>query len=106
MSDYKSMVQNEAKEFTKSGLPSFVDDTEEFGGKSPSPNLAKWLDRTRKLFDHIDGVSKSWGRADALMIQQSSRNSVPYGDPKESAYFAFYKDMLQEIKKLHKAQAR
>lgn len=106
MSDYKNMVRNAAKEFGKSELANFADDAEEFGGKSEAPNLGKWLDRTRKLFEHIDGVSKSWTRADATMVQQSSRNSVTYGDPKQAAYFAFYEDVLHEVKKLHKAKSR
>ena len=103
MSEYQKMVRNEAKTFYKSVQPTYADDDGEFGGKSEQPNLSKWLDRTRKLFEHLDSVSKSWGRADAEMINTESRNSVTYGNPKESAYFAFYKDILRELKKLRKA---
>lgn len=104
MSDYQKMVQEEAKTFFDSVKKDFAGDKEEFGGASDAPNLSQWLDRTRKLFDHLDGVSKEWGRADAEMIRQSSRNSVPYGNPKESAYFAFHADLLRELKKIQKAQ--
>ena len=105
MSDYQKMVQEEAKTFFNSVKSEFADDKDEFGGASDGANLSKWLDRTRKLFEHLDVVSKEWGRADAEMIRQNSRNSVPYGNPKDSAYFAFHKDVLREIKKLRKAQA-
>lgn len=105
MSEYKDMVRDEAKEFFDASYSEFKKDDGEHGGGSDSPNLGKWLDRTRKLFERLDETSKSWGRADAMMITQNSRNSVGYGDPKESAYFAFYKDVLVELKKLAKSKA-
>ena len=104
MSEYQKRVRQEAKDFFKKVHATFEKDSEEFGGKSESPNLPKWLDRTRRLFEHLDEESKSWNRAESEMINQSSRNSVPYGNPKESAYFAYYKDVVHELKKLTKAQ--
>lgn len=103
MSDYRDMVQEEAKAFYEEVRPDYEKDKEEHGGASDRPNLAKWLDRTRRLLDRLDKTSKSWGRSEAAMITQSSRNGVTYGDPKESAYFAFHKDVLAELKKLRKS---
>ena len=47
-----------------------------------------------------------WSRSDIEMVKQNSRNAVTYGDPRESAYFAYYKDLLRELKKLQKARSR
>ena len=101
-SEYQKMVHEEAKTFLKTVSPDYDGDDGEFGGKSDQPNFAKWLDRTRKLFERIDEVSKSWGRLEAQMVTQNSRNAVQFGSPKESAYFAYHKDVLQELKKLRK----
>lgn len=103
MGEYQKMVRDEAKTFYENVQSTYAEDDGEFGGKSEKQNLSKWLDRTRKLFEHLDQVSKSWSRVDAEMINSSSRNSVSYGNPKESAYFAYYKDILRELKKLRKA---
>ncbi|MFQ5654848.1 MAG: hypothetical protein ACE5GW_08970 [Planctomycetota bacterium] len=105
MSPYQKMVHEEAQRFFEECYPIFEKDEKEFGGASDESNLPKWLDRTRKLFDRVDEISKGWSRSDAMMIQQNSRNSVSYGDPKESAYFAFYKDVVKEMKKLRKTGA-
>ena len=104
MSDYQNMVREEAKQFYDDTIGKFEADSEEHGGKSDSPNLPKWLDRTRALFDRVDELSKNWTRADVEMVKSNSRNAVPYGDPKESAYFAFYKDLIHELKKLKKTK--
>ncbi len=106
MNDYRKMVRQGGKEFFEKIDAEFQKDEEEFGGKTDSPNLSKWLDRTRKLFDHLDGIKTGWNRTDAELVNQNSRNSVPYGDPKESAYFAYYKDLLRELKRLQKTRAR
>ena len=103
MSDYQKMVREEAKEAYPGIKEAFEADKDEHGGASDSPNLLKWLDRTRKLFERVDEVSKGWGRAEVEMVKSNSRNAVPYGDPKESAYFAYYKDVVHEVKKLYKA---
>ena len=106
MSDYKKMVQDEAKSFYDEVQPVFQKDSEEHGGKSDIPNLSKWVDKTRKLFNRLDEVKKGWSRLEAEMVKQNSRNAVPYGDPKESAYFAYYKDIMHEVKKLNKTQMK
>ena len=102
MSDYQEMVREEAKALFDKAYPIYQGDSEEHGGKCSSPNLSKWLDRTRMLFGRLDELKKDWTRADAEMIKNNSRNSVPYGDPIESAYFACYKDIMKELKKLRK----
>ena len=104
MSDYKKMVCEEAKSFFGDHFPTFESDAEEHGGKSTKPNLSKWLDRTRHLVERLDEVSKDWSRAEIESIKQSSRNSVSYGGSRESAYFAYYKDLLHELKKLQKSR--
>lgn len=104
MSDYRDLVVEEAKTFLQSVEPEFETDSAGFGGKSESPNFAKWLDESRKLFTRLDEITKSWGRAEAEMVKAGSRNAVAYGDPKEAAYFAYYKDVLAELKKLRKRQ--
>ena len=106
MGMYQEMVQGEAKSFFAEVRPTFEKDKKEFGGASDDANLSKWLDRTRKLFERLDEVKKGWTRVEAEMIRSNSRNSVSYGDPKESAYFAYYKDILQELKKLKKARMK
>ena len=102
LSEYQKMVREEARTFNQDAGPQFDTDGEEHGGKSEKPNFAKWLDRTRKLFAHLDNLSKSWTRAEVEMVKQSSKNAVPYGNPKESAYFAFHKDLSLELKKIRK----
>ncbi|MGE3166474.1 MAG: hypothetical protein AB7O52_16360 [Planctomycetota bacterium] len=102
MNDYQKMVKQEAQSFYDEAMPQFQEDAGEHGGRSDKPNLTLWLDRTRRLFERLDGIAKGWGRAESAMVNQSSRNSVSFGDPKESAYFAFYKDVLAELKKLRK----
>ena len=106
MNEYQKMVRQEGKDFFEKVNADFQKDKEEFGGQADSPNLPKWLDRTKKLFDHLDGIKKDWNRTDAELVNQNSRNSVPYGDPKESAYFAYYKDLLRELKRLQKTRTR
>ncbi|MEM7168083.1 MAG: hypothetical protein AAF581_21715 [Planctomycetota bacterium] len=101
-SEYQKMVAEEAKSFLETVASDYDDDKGEFGGKSDAPNFPKWLDRTRKLLDRIDEVSKGWGRLEAQMVAQNSRNAVQFGSPKESAYFAYHKDVMQELKKLRK----
>jgi hypothetical protein len=104
-SGYKKLVSEQAKTLNEAVSAEFEGDAEEHGGASDGANLAKWLDRTRRLFTQLDTVSKSWTRAEVEEINQSSRNSISYGDPKESAYFALYKDILREVKKVRKQGA-
>lgn len=104
-SEYQKMVHEEAKTFLAKVSPDFDKDKEEFGGQADVPNFSKWLDRTRKLLERVDEISKDWGRLEAQMITQNSRNAVQFGSPKESAYFAYHKDLSQELKKLRKGKA-
>ena len=99
MNDYQKLVRQEAVAFYEETHALFQGDKGEHGGASDSPNLGRWLDRTRKLFERLDRTSKGWGRAERTLVTQNSRNSLSYGDPKEQAYFAFYKDVLAELKK-------
>ncbi len=101
-SGYRKLVVEQAKILIEGVSAEFDGDAEEHGGSSGTPNLAKWLDRTRRLFTQLDGLSKGWNRAQVEEINQSSRNAITYGDPKESAYFALYKDIIHEVKKLRK----
>ncbi len=96
---YKKMVATEAQEFLTQLGGGFQEASDEHGGKSDSPNLSLWLDRTRKLFDHIDVATKDWTRGEIDTVRNSSRNCVAYGDPKQAAYFAFYSDVILEVKK-------
>ncbi|MFN0059570.1 MAG: hypothetical protein ACKVX7_14030 [Planctomycetota bacterium] len=102
MSDYKKMVQTEANEFHKSVGPEFESDSTEHGGKSASPNLTLWLDRNSKLLNRIKELAEKWTRAESDFIKSQSRHAVAYGDPRDSASFAYYKDVLAELKKLRK----
>lgn len=102
---YKKTVADQAKALVDAVGDEYGADSGEHGGASDAPNFAKWLDRTRKLFDQLDETSKGWSRAEVEEINSSSRNAVAYGDPKESAYFALYKDVLHEVKKLRKQGA-
>ena len=104
MSQYQKKVREDAKNFFKTSIPVFESDEGDHGGKSAAPNLMKWLDETGKLKTHIDGIAKDWGRGEVEMVQSNSRNAVTYGDPRESAFFAFFKDLQHEIKKLRKSR--
>jgi hypothetical protein len=101
-SGYKKLIADQTKALLAAAGTEFDGDSGEHGGASAAPNFAKWLDRTRRLFTQIDGVSKGWSRAQVEEINQSSRNAITYGDPRESAYFALYKDVLHEVKKHRK----
>ena len=104
-SGYKKMIAEQTKALLASASGEFEKDKGEHGGASEAPNFGKWLDRTRVLFTQLDVVSKGWSRAEVEEVNQSSRNAVTYGDPRESAYFAFYKDVLHEVKKHRKQGA-
>ena len=102
MNEYTKRVREEAKTFYGKIQKDFAADSGENGGGSDAPNLTHWLDKNRRLFEHLDEISKDWNKIEAESINQSSRNGVNYGNPKESAYFAYYKDVLHEVKKLAK----
>ena len=104
-SGYKKLVAEQAKILIENISTDFEDDADEHGGGSERPNLAKWLDRTNKLHAQLTELSKGWNRAQVEEINNSSRNSVAFGDPKESAQFALLKDILREIKRQRKQGA-
>ncbi len=103
MSEYKTLLRDEAKKFLETIGALFDADGEEHGGRSKAPNLALWLDRTGRLNERVSALSRDWNRTQVELVQSNSRNAVTYGDPKESAYRAFHRDLLQELKKLRKA---
>jgi hypothetical protein len=100
--DYKKRIQAEAKSFHDSIENEFSADSSAHGGKSESPNLTLWLDQNGKLLARVQAVAEKWTRGDVESIKAHSRHAVNYGDPRESARFAFYKDLLAELKKLRK----
>jgi len=104
-SGYKKRIAEQAKRLLESASGEFEKDAGDHGGASSTPNFAKWLDRTRKLYTQLDEAAKGWGRADIEEIVSSSRNAVTYGDPRQRAYFALYEDVLREVKKHRKQGA-
>jgi hypothetical protein len=104
MSDYKELIKTEAKKFYDSNRAEFEADAESHGGKSASPNFAKWLDRTAKLNKVVEGIAAKWGLKDFQWVKVNTRNQNPSGggDPRSVAFGSFYLDVLHEVKKLAK----
>ncbi|HAK97298.1 MAG TPA: hypothetical protein DCM87_20490 [Planctomycetes bacterium] len=102
MEKYHDLVLAEARTFHDQIAARFLADAGEHGGKSNRPNLACWLDGNGLLARHVDKKAQAWTKKDVLLVNESSRHRVPYGDPHDSAYGAFYKDILLELKKLLK----
>ena len=102
MSTYQKSVKEEAKKVLEKVAPAFRADTEEHGGASDRPNISLWLDRTGLLAKHVEQLAKQWTKKDLLWVNENSRHRVTYGDPHDSAFGAFYKDILFELKKLMK----
>jgi hypothetical protein len=102
MEKYHDLIQQEAQTFFTQVSAKFDADAGEHGGKSAQPNLARWLDVSGTLAAYVQKKAKGWTKKDVLLINESSRHRVPYGDPNDSAYGAFYKDILLELKKLFK----
>ena len=102
MNKYHKTVKEEAKLFFKKNIEEFRNDSGEHGGRSDRPNLSLWLDANGLLAKHVEKTSKGWTKKDLLWINENSRHKVPYGDPQNSAFGAFYKDILFELKKLLK----
>ncbi len=103
MKSYHDMVREEAKKIFDSCVSKFQKDSAEHGGKSDRPNFSLWLNRTGVLAKHIEKLAKKWTRKDVLWINENSRHSINYGDPRDSAFGALYKDILSELKKLLKS---
>lgn len=103
MEKYHELIHTEAKELFAQISDKFQKDAGEHGGASDQPNLARWLEANGELARHVEKKSKTWTKKDVLLVNENSRHRVPYGDPHDSAYGAFYKDILLELKKLFKA---
>lgn len=102
MKQYKQTIKEDATAFLKGIKKDFQADTDEHGGGSPRPNLALWLEKNGMLAKHVQKVSAKWTKKDLLTIKTNSRNHTPYGDPLDSAFGAYLKDILFELKKLMK----
>lgn len=104
MSDYQELVKKEAKAFYDANGASFEADAGEFGGKSKTPNLARWLDHTGKLSSRVTELSAKWTSKDFHWVQANTRNkNAQGGDPRSNAFASFLQDVRQEIKKLAKS---
>lgn len=104
MSDYQDLVRKEAKAFYDANHEAFQNDAEEFGGKSTSPNFAKWMDRTEKLSARVGEIAEKWGTKDLHWVQTNTRNKNPHGDLRSNSFGSFLQDIRQEVKKLLKGE--
>jgi hypothetical protein len=103
MGDYQDLVKQEAKAFYEANHPTFLTDSGEFGGQSPSPNFPRWIDRTGKLSARVTEICSKWGPDKIHWVQANTRNkSTQGGDPKGNAFGSFLMDVRQEIKKIGK----
>ncbi len=103
MGDYQDLVKQEAKAFYEANHPAFLNDAEEFGGKSAAPNFPRWIDRTGKLSARVTEICAKWGPDKVHWVQANTRNkSTQGGDPKGNAFGSFLMDVRQEIKKIGK----
>ena len=103
MSDYTKLVRQEAKDFFEAQHPTFLEDAEEFGGKSDRPNLLQWIDRTAALAERVGEVAEQWGLKEYNWVQTNTRSKAKAGgDPSGNAYASFLQDVRHEIKKLAK----
>lgn len=102
MSDYQDLVKKEAKTFYEANKEAFAKDAGEFGGKSASPNLGKWIDQVGTLSQRITEISAKWGLKEFHWVQTNTRNKNPHGDPKSNAFASLLEDVRFQIKKLSK----
>ncbi len=103
MADYKKTIKADATDIFKQLHPQYLDDGDEFGGKSDAPNFSQWLDRTKKLNEIVEGTISKWGSKEYLWVKSGTRNPSPAGgDPRSAAYGSYYSDLLHELKKLSK----
>ena len=102
MSDYQDLVKKEAKAYYEANKEAFANDTAEFGGKSPHPNIGKWIDRVGTLSQRITEVSVKWGLKEFHWVQANTRNKNPHGDPRSNSFASFLEDVRFQIKKLTK----
>jgi hypothetical protein len=103
MSDYRDLVKKEARAFYEANRQAFDEDAGEFGGKSTSPNFARWIDRTEKLAARINELQGKWGSKEFHWVQANTRNKNPHGDPRSNSFASLLQDVRMEIKKLAKS---
>jgi hypothetical protein len=101
MSDYKKLVEKEAKNFYDANRGAFA---EEFGGKSASPNLLRWIDRTGGLSERAAAITEKWTLKEFHWVQANTRNRPKRGggDAAGNAFASFLQDLRHEVKKLSK----
>ena len=103
MSDYIDLVKKEATDFYQASREEFAGDDGEFGGKSGSPNLLRWLDEKGALAKRIEEVTKGWGLKEFNWVQANTRSKGQQGgDPRSKAYASFLQDVRFAIKKIAK----
>ena len=103
MSDYRELVQKEAKVFYEANRQTYASDGGEFGGKSAAPNLFRWIDRGEKLSARVSEITAKRGTKELHWVQSNTRNkNVQGGDPRSNAFASFLQDVRHEIKKLAK----
>ncbi len=103
MSEYHDLVKKEAKAFYDANRAAFEGDAGEFGGKSNTPNLSRWIDKGEKLSARVGEVSAKWTPREFHWVQANTRNkNAQGGDPRSNAYGSFLQDVRHEIKKLAK----
>ena len=104
MGDYQKLVKTEAKSFFDANYSVFLEDAEEFGGKTEDANFVKWLDKNEKLNEVVETKVSGWATKDFHWVHSNSRNAQKsaFGDPRSNAYGSYYADLLQELKKLKK----
>ena len=103
MSDYKKLVQAEAKSFYETTREEFAQDEGEFGGASESPSLMQWIDRGEKLSARINEIVEKWTNKEFRWVQANTRNkSSEGGDPRSNAFVSLLQDVRHEVKKIAK----
>ena len=104
MSDYKKLIQKEAREFLEESWDQYKADEGEFGGKSGLPNLAQWIDSAGTLSSRIGEIASKWTHRDYIWVETNTRNRSKDagGDRSSKAYVSFLQDVRHEIKKLAK----
>ena len=104
MSDYKKLVQKEAREFLEESWEQYKADEGEFGSQSGSPNLAQWIDAGGSLSSRIGEIASKWAHRDYLWVESNTRNPSKEagGDRSSKAFVSFLQDVRYEIKKLAK----
>lgn len=104
MSDYMDLVKKEAADFYREHREEFLEDDGEFGGKSSSPNLLRWLDERGSLAKRVEEITKGWQLKEFNWVHANTRSKNPHagGDARSNAFASFLTDVRFAIKKLAK----